>query len=231
MNPVVTLPIRRFARTTAELLAYVLVLAAGFAIIIALDLSEMITAILVMAWLGVFFTGVFIRERGRDYIDLRKPTRRELVIMAIAIIGYYGILIVFSLGVSILGPGTEAAGHTALDHDQGPDYAIMLTVLAVFVGVPVEELIFRNGLQKGLTGRFGGPIAILATSVLFAAAHYWSYGAASEPIVGIGLSLLVVFANSVIMGVAYFKTENLMVPIAIHAAVNTVGIVLVFGGH
>ena len=69
-----------------------------------------------------------------------------------------------------------------------------------------EELLFRGLLQQGLTGMMDWRLAVLLTSLFFGLAH-----AATVTY------FLLAFAVSVYLGWFFLWTDNLVVPIAVHA--------------
>jgi hypothetical protein len=90
--------------------------------------------------------------------------------------------------------------------------AVMFLVVA-----PAEELLFRGVIQRYLAGPFTRTGAVLATAVLFAAAHVLNASLSASPRV----ILLVDFVAGLGLGVAYEYTDNLLSPTAIHGAYNT----------
>lgn len=94
--------------------------------------------------------------------------------------------------------------------------------LAVVVGAPVfEEVVYRGFLQSSLLRASRSPlIAILLTSLVFTSAHI---GVADA------MSLLVLFAFSVMLGLAFERSRSLAAPIVMHALFNAmnVGMVLI----
>jgi membrane protease YdiL (CAAX protease family) len=82
--------------------------------------------------------------------------------------------------------------------------------MLLFVGL-AEETLFRGLIQRNLTAAFGWKWGLLGASVLFAIMHLtWR----SVP------ELLFVFAAGLIMGLVYWKTKELTMPIIIHCMNN-----------
>lgn len=218
--------LRKAARAVGATTVYVGIFLAGGLGIIALDLPAIIAGTVFTAWVGLVFAGVFVREAGRDFLDFALPTKAHAGIIVLAIVGYYAILIVSSGVLSHLTPQIDSPSHTTLDKEMTMAYVAGLFVLGVIVTPVVEKLVFRNGLQKVLTGWFNAPFAIVATSITFVGAHYWSYSGGEAQLLGLAVTLAFIFANSVIMGISYWWTDNLVVPIAIHGTINSIGITL-----
>jgi membrane protease YdiL (CAAX protease family) len=82
----------------------------------------------------------------------------------------------------------------------------------LLIGAPLcEELVFRAGLQSWLARRAGVGAAVVASSLLFAAAH-----AAIAPT---ALGALTFFP-SLVVGAVYAATGRLRHAVALHAAFN-----------
>lgn len=88
-----------------------------------------------------------------------------------------------------------------------------LGVLLVGVGPGLgEELWCRGFLGRGLVGRYGIVVGILLTSLLFGAIHLEPRQAVTAMAIGIALHL------------TYLATRSLLVPIMLHMANNSLGI-------
>ncbi len=115
----------------------------------------------------------------------------------------------------LLEPADAAAGAGLFGHDVW----WWGTVLGVTVGAPIiEEFIYRGFIQTGLLRLTrSGPIAIVATSLMFALAH-WSAVEAH--------ALVTLFVLSLCFGMALEKTGKLWVCVLMHAAFNIGNIVM-----
>jgi len=101
---------------------------------------------------------------------------------------------------------------------------IALVVIAVPIG---EEILYRGVLQTGVRANLGVSadrrssrldwFAVATVSVLFAIVHY--------PVVP-GHALIVLFALSVAMGLAYERTGRLLVPVVMHIGFNALNIAI-----
>ncbi len=93
--------------------------------------------------------------------------------------------------------------------DQAHGLGIVLLVVLVVVGAPVvEELFFRGLVLRSLRNRYRDPIALVGSTVMFAAIHFnWTTFPA-----------LVMFG--LVVGYAAQYTGRLGMPIAIHAGFN-----------
>ena len=90
---------------------------------------------------------------------------------------------------------------------------VILLVLGI-LGPMVEELIFRKCLFCWLQKHVPAGIAILLSAVCFAAVHMNAISAIEC------LNVLPHFVSGLVLGYFYYKTDNLMFPIAVHAFNN-----------
>lgn len=97
-----------------------------------------------------------------------------------------------------------------------PGVTAMMIFLAIIVAPVVEEFVFRGVIYRYLKGRSSARIALIVSSVLFSLIH----------------ANLAVFLPLFLLGMllcrAYEKTQNILVPIAMHACFNTTTIIGIF---
>jgi membrane protease YdiL (CAAX protease family) len=95
---------------------------------------------------------------------------------------------------------------------------LLFAIIAVAV-VPaiVEELFFRASLQKILMDWTGKPyVAIVVTAVIFSAFHFSYFGFLSRMSLGI------------ILGIIYYYTKTIWLPILMHFINNGIGITILY---
>lgn len=161
-------------------------------------------------------------------VDVRRPTLYE---HALAVIGV-GVVILsevaFALVLGLL-EARDPAGHgVASTANSSPGLLVLvgLFLSAAVVAPIMEELVFRNGLQKLLAFRVGDIAAIIVTSTLFAVLHIPAYGGIDVGLASLALPLSVVFSGSVVFGTLYWRTRNVAVPMISHGLFN--GIALLY---
>lgn len=172
-------------------------------------------------------TGVL--EFMRAFVDLERPPLRHVALAAVGVAVIIGAEIALAVAQATLLPGSEAASHDVSGSINGapPLWAVALLFLWVGgVGPFVEELVFRNGIQKLLTYRIRPEAAIAATSAAFALLHVPSYGGFAAPFSSLLLPVTVVFVGSLVFGVLYWRTENVAVPTLAHMGFNSVVLAL-----
>ncbi len=101
--------------------------------------------------------------------------------------------------------------------ETNPMFLIVLAILSVVLIAPAEELLFRGAIQGRLRSQFGPFPAIAVASLLFGSLHLFNYTGEVLSVV-MTTSLIVVLGG--ILGALYERTENLVVPILIHAIYN-----------
>jgi membrane protease YdiL (CAAX protease family) len=169
-----------------------------------------------VAWLYLRGT-----DRGLTFVDLRRPTWRDGAVVVVGV----GVLLGVNLGVGWLFQqlGLSAARHTIFDIAQDePSLLLVLIPLSFLLIGPGEELLYRNVVQKSLYDAFSRPAAIVVASVIFAAAHVPAYSASGSTPLTVLNTLTVVFALSIVLGVAFERTRNVVVPALIHGAFNAI---------
>ncbi len=106
--------------------------------------------------------------------------------------------------------------------NEGIDTSIFIATAAVIVLVapPAEEYLFRGVIQGRLRDAFGPAGAITGASLLFGAIHLPNY-LGSDPLAMIAGALVLTLVGAV-FGYVYERTDNLLVPIAVHTGYNLV---------
>jgi len=154
--------------------------------------------------------------RTRDVpVRFRVPSLSTLPVVAGGVVAALVVAITLSLVLAALDlvPGSVVAETASAD----PTFLLGLAALSVLVVAPAEELLFRGAIQGRLGQRFGPITAIAVASLLFGSLHLANYTGSLGPILaGAGLIACV----GAVFGALYEYTENLAVPIAVHATYN-----------
>ncbi len=90
---------------------------------------------------------------------------------------------------------------------------VVLGLLVVLAAPVIEELFYRGLLLRAVARRWGDPIAIVASSAVFAASHF-------QPVVFPGL-----FVFAVVLAVLAVRTGRLGASVATHVGFNAVTII------
>ena len=93
---------------------------------------------------------------------------------------------------------------------------LIVLILVVVIGAPfVEELVYRGFIQSGIKNRLGSKVAVVITSVWFAAVHL-------QLVEFPGL-----LAFALILGFCFHRTQRIGMSIVAHVAFNATGLLLV----
>ncbi len=157
------------------------------------------------------------RDDAADLFDVGLPSLRDIGWALLGLVGLFILLNVLAAVIAWL--GLQVADNAAIIAGrEQPILLLYLLAVTVFFTAPAEELIFR-GLVQGLFRRAYGPIGgVLLASALFGVAHYVALGGGGSKAVYV----LIAGALGLLLGAAYEKTENLVVPILIHAGYNSI---------
>ncbi|WP_255170515.1 CPBP family intramembrane glutamic endopeptidase [Natrononativus amylolyticus] len=160
-----------------------------------------------------------LNDYGLSYLDLRWPTVSDALWTVGGIVVLFGALIGLSLLMESAGVESSSHGTTEIAAEN-PEILLVLIPASILVIGPFEELLYRNIIQKSLYRRFSRYGAVVVGSVIFAAVHLPAYdtGGGGE----IMASLAIVFGLSIVLGIIYERTENLLVPSVVHGLFNAI---------
>ena len=188
-----------------------------FGIGVELDLVGQLVVTAVFSQVGFAATALaFVRLTGRglDYLQARIPTGRDLA----WIVGAYVLALGAAMAGAILASfasAPTASNQAAEAGIQRPEALLLLVPISLLFIGPGEELLFRGTVQSRLREAFGPVVAVVAASALFAGLHVIALsGGLPGRVVSIGL----LFLPSLVLGVAYERTRNLVVTAAVHGA-------------
>lgn len=201
----------------------ILVLAAGALLSLAgVAITPVLSIVISLALAtGVGFGGVALlylryRDFGLSYVGVRVPSLREL---AYVFGGYVAALgLVFSAAVVISSVGVEGGTNNAAQLGMENPEVLLLLIPASFLLIgPGEELLYRGVVQNRIRERFPAVVAIPVASLIFASIHYFSLsGAPSARLISISVLVL----PTLIFGVVYELSDNIVVPALTHGAYN-----------
>jgi membrane protease YdiL (CAAX protease family) len=170
---------------------------------------------------GLGFGGVaVVYLRTRDlpvaYVGIARPSWGDAFAVGA---GYLSaLLLVAAAGAVLMRTDTEAAPNTAAQAGLAdPSVLVLLMVASLVIIGPGEELLFRGIVQRRLREALPAVAAIPLASIIFAAIHYLSLAGAPEARV---VSISVLVLPTLVFGVVYELTENLVVPALTHGLYN-----------
>jgi membrane protease YdiL (CAAX protease family) len=150
-----------------------------------------------------------------DLLDYRMPTVRDL---GWIVAGFLALVVASTvLGEIITALGVESAQNQAIvrGRENPVLFLVLLPITLLFVA-PGEELVFRGVVQGKFREAYGSLPAVVIASLLFGISH-------SGALAGSGQVTYLAVATilGLILGAIYEYTENLLVPIAVHAVWNS----------
>jgi hypothetical protein len=166
--------------------------------------------------------GAYVSRAGG--VSVRWPTRRDLQYTAGGLLAALGL--VFAISALVTAAGVAPGGSVFDDPiARDPTVALGLAALSIVLVAPAEELLFRGAIQGRLRRSFGPAGAVAGSSLIFGSIHLVNFiGSVTGAVVGAGI----VTAGGAVLGTVYERTENLVVPIAVHGAYNAVLLVGAF---
>ncbi len=158
---------------------------------------------------------VAVRQNGpsmEDYLALRRVRKRALV-------GWTCLMLCSIFALSALNEALQRPPPEFVAASYATAGYLPLFWMAVGVLAPVaEEVFFRGFLLRGLVAsRLRAPGAILLTSVVFMLVHAGQYD---------WFDLLQIGVVGVLLGLARVRSGSLLVPIAMHIALNLTSLTL-----
>lgn len=168
----------------------------------------------------------FVRKEGVAFAEIGLSAR--LVAPAVGIVtGFYLALNVLGIGFGMLVAGPAVVGY---QWTVPPIDAVLQFFYYLVVAAIVEELTFRGYVQSKVVALVGGDtrvgigIGIVIASALFVGIHVPRVVTSGVPgtqsVVGYGSIL---FLSAFGYGILYELTQNLYIPILVHAAGNVPG--------
>jgi membrane protease YdiL (CAAX protease family) len=153
-------------------------------------------------------------------VEVRVPGRRDLLVAAAGVVGIFALHAVLNVvTVAFTLPQSEhGLVETARQH---PGILPPLAVVSLLFIGPGEELLARNGVQKFLYGAYSRPAAVVVASFAFASVHLVAYAGGAPP-GAVLVTLTRVFLVSLVLGVAYERTDDLFAPVVIHGLYDAV---------
>jgi hypothetical protein len=204
-------------------LGYALVLLVAFGLtLVGVEITPILNisiSLVFLTWGGIGGMALlYLRYRGKDlsYFGVRVPSFRDWVAAVVGYVTALGLGISAAVVVSQLGveAGTNQAAQLGMEN---PEVLLLLLPASfLFIGVG-EELLFRGVVQTRLRETISPAVGILLASVIFAAIHYAAVS--GSPMARFTSISLLVFP-SVVFGIVYEYTNNLVVPVLIHGAYN-----------
>jgi membrane protease YdiL (CAAX protease family) len=173
-----------------------------------LALARVAEAAIVLGTLGA--SVALLGRRSTRALGLRLPSRRILV-LSIA-----GPVVLVPLAL-LVGPMLTGPFFGRIDIDLGRPLALLPAVVLAIANATMEEAVFRGGVQGWGARSFGANGALVLQAALFGVTHVgpdFRNGLVMLPVLG------AVTVGGLLAGVVVRRTGSLLLPIAIHAALD-----------
>jgi hypothetical protein len=170
--------------------------------------------------LGVVAVGYLVStDRDFSFIDLDMLSRRDWGYVIGGVLSMFIILGVIAIITTKLGvPSTQ---HTLIDIAKEQPHILLYFIPLSWLAIgPGEELLSRNIIQKVLYEAYSRRSAILVATLVFTVIHLPAYatgGAAAT-----FATLIRLFSISLVLGVVYERTENILVAALVHGTYDAI---------
>lgn len=144
-----------------------------------------------------------------DEIGLRRPSRVELTV-AIGALAGVGIV------ATLLGPTVAAPFFGPLPVETGNLLALVPALLFAVANATMEEVAYRGALLRWIMRSRGPVLALVVQAVAFGLAHGVGGAFTGSPLPVMAATA----ATGLALGVLSLRTGSLLLPIAIHAALD-----------
>lgn len=174
-------------------------------------------------WAAIILAYLFLTNRT-DYLDVGQPTRSDVHLVGAVTTGLLVLWAAVSVGVRTfeLPFAERALGGVA----SGTGELAAIVVLFLLVNAPVEEVLFRNIIQKRLSEALSSRIAIVIATLVFGVVHLPAY-LTSGPIPAIIPVALITVAGGGFAFV-YDRTGNILPAVLCHGLYNAIQVIVVF---
>lgn len=151
------------------------------------------------------------------------PSVRDLATIAVGAV----ILIAFMNGAELFVSwlGFQPAENAAVESGrENPELFLYYIPVVILLNSPAEELLFRGVVQGLLRRAYGVVPGILGAAAVFGLVHYSALVATGSA----SAYIIIALGSGIILGVLYEYTENILVPIVVHAIWNCLVYLLLY---
>lgn len=166
-----------------------------------------------------------LRGLGLDYVDLAWPDRRGWLSVVVGVVAMFAVLLAVGALTTALGiPSTQ---HSIIEAARrNPALLLPFIPLSWLAIGPGEELLSRNVIQKSLYDAYSRRSAVLVGTLVFTAIHLPAYATGGPA--ALFATLLRLFAISLVLGVVYERTENVVVAALVHGTYDAIQFALAY---
>jgi len=171
-----------------------------------------------------YYAATVLYLRWRDYPDLFRaavPSLRDLAWVVGGFVALY--VLAYALTVVFTALGVESATNSVVEQGRKDPVRFLYLIPVTFLFVaPAEELLFRGVIQGIFRRAYGVVPAVLFASAIFGLGHWLALLGSST---GKVRYVVVAAMLGLVLGTLYELTENILVPILVHAAWNSMSFV------
>ncbi|UVE51987.1 CPBP family intramembrane metalloprotease (plasmid) [Haloferax larsenii] len=164
---------------------------------------------------------------GWRFVEIRRPSRRELRLVIPAVATVLAIEALRQLAVRQGYVGV--AGTLSAPEEMNAAAVAVLLGLTVLVAPPIEELFFRGVVQQYVADAASPAVGIAVATILFVPVHGLGILLTASSLMAAVVVVFVLVVLSTVLGVAYARTQNLTIPVMIHAGYNLLTLFVVIG--
>lgn len=165
---------------------------------------------------GLFAVALtYLYWRDSALVWLGRPSKRVVGVMAGGFVVFAGLMIFQEALIDFL--SFETAENVAVQRGQdNPELYLVMIPIQLFLTAPAEELLFRGCIQGLFRRAYGILPGVLIAAAIFSLFHI----PALIGTAGLFPVLVMLFTSGALLGILYEYTQNLLVPIVIHALWN-----------
>tara|TARA_Y100000590_G_scaffold456859_1_gene608280 strand:+ start:37 stop:837 length:801 start_codon:yes stop_codon:yes gene_type:complete len=176
--------------------------------------------------MGILTIFLFYMRRTNTpftFLDINFPTWRDVFYIISGLITLFSILLI--IGILFTYFGVETTSHSVENIvSSSPELILLLIPISLLLVGPLEELLYRNIIQKSLYSSFSPIGSIFISSIIFSAVHISAYAGDSlfqNPLPALN-ALAVIFILSVIIGIVYYQTKNIVTAALLHGIYDSI---------
>lgn len=160
----------------------------------------------------------------RSFVPVRVPTGAELRAGAVPLLAAVAVETGRQLGVAFT--PLNPAGTVPIPDDPNAVGLVALVAVAVLIAPPAEEFLFRGVIQRYVREGSSVRVGVAVATLVFVPVHGLGILATTTSATAALATVATLVVVSVAVGVAYARTDNLAIPIVVHAAYNAATVVV-----
>lgn len=165
------------------------------------------------------------RDLSLSFVGIEVPSFRDLIWTAVGYVSAFAVVIISALVLTAIDVEPDATNSSAEFGMNNPELLLWMIPLMLFVVAPAEEFLFRGIIQSRLRETFIPAVAIVIAAIVFATLHFFALTGGTG---GKLIAISILFFPSLVFGIVYEKTGNLVTNIIVHGVYNSTIVVLLY---